>query len=65
MRYLETGLWADVRQLPAALQDTVDAAHGVAEAAGVLRGAQPGRGEALIVELGDVPGGLADRKAIA
>jgi fructoselysine-6-P-deglycase FrlB-like protein len=40
MRYLETGLWADVRQLPAALQDTVDAAHGVAEAAGVLRGAQ-------------------------
>ncbi len=40
MRYLETGLWADVRQLPAALQDTVDAANGVAEAAGVLRGAQ-------------------------
>jgi glucosamine 6-phosphate synthetase-like amidotransferase/phosphosugar isomerase protein len=40
MRYLETGLWADVRQLPAALQDTVDAAHGVADAAEVLRGAQ-------------------------
>jgi fructoselysine-6-P-deglycase FrlB-like protein len=39
MRYLETGLWADVRQLPAALRDTVDAAHGVAEAAAALRGA--------------------------
>jgi fructoselysine-6-P-deglycase FrlB-like protein len=40
MRYLETGLWADVQQLPAALQDTIDAAEGVAEAAGVLRGAR-------------------------
>jgi fructoselysine-6-P-deglycase FrlB-like protein len=40
MRFLETGLWDDVRQLPAALQDTVDAAHGVAEAASILRGAE-------------------------
>jgi fructoselysine-6-P-deglycase FrlB-like protein len=40
MRYLETGLWADVRQLPAALQDTVDARDGVAEAAGLLRDAK-------------------------
>ena len=40
MRYLGTGLWADVQQLPGALQDTIDAADGVAEAAGVLRGAR-------------------------
>ncbi len=40
MRFLETGLWADVRQLPAALEDTVDAAQGVAEAAELLRGAE-------------------------
>jgi fructoselysine-6-P-deglycase FrlB-like protein len=40
MRYLGTGLWADVQQLPGALQDTIDAADGVAEPAGVLRGAQ-------------------------
>jgi fructoselysine-6-P-deglycase FrlB-like protein len=40
MRYLETGLWADVRELPGALQDTIDAGHGVAEAADVLRGAE-------------------------
>jgi DNA-binding MurR/RpiR family transcriptional regulator len=39
MRYLETGLWADVQLLPAALQDTIEAAHGVAEAADLLRGA--------------------------
>jgi fructoselysine-6-P-deglycase FrlB-like protein len=39
MRFLETGLWADVRQLPAALRDTVDAANGVVAAADVLRGA--------------------------
>ena len=38
MRYLDTGLWADVRELPAALRDTLDAAEGVAEAAAVLRG---------------------------
>jgi fructoselysine-6-P-deglycase FrlB-like protein len=40
MRYLETGLWADVRELPGALQDTIDAGHGVAEAADLLRGAE-------------------------
>jgi fructoselysine-6-P-deglycase FrlB-like protein len=40
MRYLETGLWADVRQLPGALQDTIHAGQGVAEAADVLRGAE-------------------------
>jgi len=38
MRYLETGLWADVRELPGALRDTLAAADGVAEAAAVLRG---------------------------
>lgn len=37
MRYLETGLWADVRQLPEALRDTLAAAEGVAEAVAVLR----------------------------
>jgi fructoselysine-6-P-deglycase FrlB-like protein len=39
MTYLETGLWADVRELPGALRDTLAAAEGVAEAAAVLRGA--------------------------
>ena len=39
MRYLETGLWADVRELPGALGDTLAAAEGVAEAAAVLQGA--------------------------
>jgi fructoselysine-6-P-deglycase FrlB-like protein len=39
MRYLDTGLWADVRELPGALRDTLAAAEGVAEAAAVLRGA--------------------------
>ena len=39
MRFLETGLWADVQQLPGALQDTIAAAQGVAEAADRLRGA--------------------------
>ena len=34
MRYLETGLWADVRELPGALRDTLAAREGVAEAAG-------------------------------
>lgn len=40
MRFLETGLWADVQQLPGALQATIAAADGVAEAAEVLRGAE-------------------------
>jgi glucosamine--fructose-6-phosphate aminotransferase (isomerizing) len=40
MRYLETGLWADVRQLPGALQDTIHAGQGVAKAADLLRGAE-------------------------
>ncbi len=40
MRYLETGLWADVRELPGALRDTLAAAEGVAAAAAVLRGAE-------------------------
>jgi DNA-binding MurR/RpiR family transcriptional regulator len=40
MRYLETGLWADVRELPGALRDTLAAAEGVAEAATVLQGAE-------------------------
>jgi fructoselysine-6-P-deglycase FrlB-like protein len=39
MRYLETGLWADVRELPGALRDTLAAAEGVAEAAAALQGA--------------------------
>jgi fructoselysine-6-P-deglycase FrlB-like protein len=38
MRYLDTGLWADVRDLPAALGDTLEAAEGIAEAAALLRG---------------------------
>jgi fructoselysine-6-P-deglycase FrlB-like protein len=40
MRFLETGLWADVQQLPGALQDTIGAAQGVAEAAELLRSAE-------------------------
>lgn len=36
MGYLETGLWADVRDLPEALQATLEAADGVAESAAVL-----------------------------
>jgi fructoselysine-6-P-deglycase FrlB-like protein len=39
MRYLETGLWADVRELPGALRDTLAAAEGVAQATAVLQGA--------------------------
>jgi fructoselysine-6-P-deglycase FrlB-like protein len=37
MTYLDTGLWADVRELPGALGDTLAAADGVAEAAELLR----------------------------
>ena len=40
MRYLDTGLWADVRELPGALRDTLAAAEGVEEAAAALRGAE-------------------------
>jgi fructoselysine-6-P-deglycase FrlB-like protein len=39
MTYLDTGLWADVRELPGALGDTLEAADGIAEAAELLRGA--------------------------
>jgi fructoselysine-6-P-deglycase FrlB-like protein len=38
MAFSETGLWADVRELPGALRATLDAATGVAEAAALLRG---------------------------
>ena len=37
MKYLDTGLWADVRELPGALRATVEAAEGVAPAAELLR----------------------------
>ena len=37
MRYLETGLWADVRELPAALGATLQTGEGVADAAELLR----------------------------
>jgi fructoselysine-6-P-deglycase FrlB-like protein len=37
MTYLDTGLWADVRELPGALGETLEAAEGVAEAAALLR----------------------------
>jgi fructoselysine-6-P-deglycase FrlB-like protein len=37
MTYLDTGLWADVRELPDALGETLEAADGVAEAAELLR----------------------------
>ena len=37
MTFLDTGLWADVRELPGALGQTLDAADGVAEAAELLR----------------------------
>jgi fructoselysine-6-P-deglycase FrlB-like protein len=37
MTYLDTGLWADVRELPGALADTLEAAEGVADAAKLLR----------------------------
>jgi glucosamine--fructose-6-phosphate aminotransferase (isomerizing) len=40
MAFSETGLWADVRELPGALSATLGAASGVAEGAEVLRGAQ-------------------------
>src|SRR4051795_1340026 len=40
MRFPGTGLWADVRELPEALGDTVAAADGVEAAAGLLRGAR-------------------------
>jgi fructoselysine-6-P-deglycase FrlB-like protein len=40
MTYVDTGLWADVRELPGALGDTLAAADGVAEAADLLRGAE-------------------------
>jgi fructoselysine-6-P-deglycase FrlB-like protein len=40
MTYVDTGLWADVRELPTALGDTLAAADGIAEAAGLLRGAE-------------------------
>jgi fructoselysine-6-P-deglycase FrlB-like protein len=43
MRCLETGLWSDVRGLPAALADTLDAADGVADAAALLRSESVGR----------------------
>jgi fructoselysine-6-P-deglycase FrlB-like protein len=40
MTYVDTGLWADVRELPGALGDTLAAADGVAQAANLLRGAE-------------------------
>ena len=39
MAFRETGLWADVRELPGALARTLDGRDGVAEAAALLRGA--------------------------
>jgi glucosamine--fructose-6-phosphate aminotransferase (isomerizing) len=39
MAYRDTGLWADVRELPGALARTLEAADGIADAAAVLRGA--------------------------
>jgi fructoselysine-6-P-deglycase FrlB-like protein len=39
MTHVETGLWADVRELPGALGATLAAADGVADAADLLRGA--------------------------
>jgi fructoselysine-6-P-deglycase FrlB-like protein len=40
MTYLDTGLWADVRELPGALGETLAAADGVTEAVALLRGAE-------------------------
>src|SRR5262245_27835297 len=40
MTYVDTGLWADVRELPGALGATLAAADGVTEAADMLRGAE-------------------------
>src|SRR4051812_1000185 len=40
MTYVDTGLWADVRELPGALGDTLAALDGVSEAADLLRGAE-------------------------
>jgi fructoselysine-6-P-deglycase FrlB-like protein len=37
MTYLDTGLWADVRELPGALGETLEAADGVADAVELLR----------------------------
>lgn len=37
MAYRDTGLWADVRELPGALGRTLEAADGIAEAAALLR----------------------------
>ena len=38
MGFQDTGLWADVREMPGPLADTIDARAGVAEAAALLRG---------------------------
>jgi fructoselysine-6-P-deglycase FrlB-like protein len=40
MTYGDTGLWADVRELPEALDATLDAAGGIAQAAELLRGVE-------------------------
>ena len=37
MTFLDTGLWADVRGVPGALGDTLEAAEGVQDGAAVLR----------------------------
>jgi len=37
MTFLDTGLWADVRELPAALSTTLEAADGLVDAAALLR----------------------------
>ena len=38
MGFQDTGLWADVREMPGPLADTIDARAGVADAAALLRG---------------------------
>jgi glucosamine--fructose-6-phosphate aminotransferase (isomerizing) len=43
MAFRDTGLWADVRELPGALSATLDAASGIAEAAALLRRTDVGR----------------------
>jgi fructoselysine-6-P-deglycase FrlB-like protein len=73
MAYRDTGLWADVRELPGALARTLEAAEGIAEAAPLLRDADrivaTGNGAAYYVAhalwLASLEGGAAGPPIVA
>jgi fructoselysine-6-P-deglycase FrlB-like protein len=73
MAYRDTGLWADVRELPGALARTLETAEGIAEAAALLRGADrivaTGNGAAYYVAhalwLASLEGGAAGPPIVA